>query len=197
MFFQRYKNCTVCINLYWLWIKTLSWKPSSSDSKEGQLEFSPKCIKFSTKCYTNNMYFFHCLYSYSNLKASSNHEKTRNLCRETTLTHGQNKDSSDTITSFLWGKIFFVFSAFTYKLQILKINTCLRVLHKHPKENYLQIIHLATLSFSTLPTIVTFTSLNFHSWGSCVSATDSRSNNAYHLNTLPTIKCLYQTLFYL
>lgn len=98
---------------------------------------------------------------------------------------------------FYEGRFFFVFSAFTYKLQILKINTCLRVLHKHPKENYLQIIHLATPSFSTLPTIVTVQSLNFHSWVSCVSATDSRSNNAYHLNTLPTIKCLYQTLFYI
>lgn len=91
---------------------------------------------------------------------------------------------------------FFVFSAFTYKFQILKINTCLRVLHKHAKENYLQIIHSATPSFSTLPTIVTFTSLNFHSWESCVLATYLRSNNAYHPNTLSTVTWLYQILFY-
>lgn len=56
-FLQRCKNCTV-YNLYWLWTKMLSWKPPSSDSKEGQLEFSPKCIKFSTKCYTDNINFF-------------------------------------------------------------------------------------------------------------------------------------------
>lgn len=117
--------------------------------------------------------------------------------RNSTLTHGQHKDTSDTITSFLQGKIFFfVLPAFTYKLQILKINTCLRVLHKHPKENYLQIIHSATPSFSTLPTIVAFTSLNFHSWESCVSATYLRSNNAYHPNTLSTVTWLYLTLFY-
>lgn len=50
------KNCTVCIKFYWLQIKMLSWKPPSSDSKEGQLEFSLKYLKFSTKCYTNNIF---------------------------------------------------------------------------------------------------------------------------------------------
>lgn len=45
---------------------------------------------------------------------------------------------------------FFVFSAFTYKLQNLKINTCLWALHKHPRANYLQAIHSATPLFSTL-----------------------------------------------
>lgn len=83
-FLRDGKNCTVCIKLYWLQIKMLSWKPPSSDSKEGQLEFSLKCIKFSTKCYTNKISFFPpCLYSYSNLKASNHEKKTRNLCRET------------------------------------------------------------------------------------------------------------------
>lgn len=93
-------------------------------------------------------------------------------------------------------RFFFLFSAFTYKFQILQINTCLRVLHKHPKENYLQIIHSATLSFSTLPTTITFTCLNFHSWERCVSATDVRKDNAFCLSTLPTSKGLHQVRFY-
>lgn len=59
-FLKDVKNCTLCIKLYWLQIKMLSWKPPSS--KEGQLEFSLKHIKFSTKCYTNNIYFFPIVY---------------------------------------------------------------------------------------------------------------------------------------
>lgn len=166
----------------------LSWKPPGSDSKEGQLEFSLKCIKFSTKCYTNK-FLPCCLYSYSNLKAS-NYEKTRSLCRETLhwLTDTLTTQGHHWHHHFLsTGKVFsLLFSAFTYNLQIWQINTCLRVLHKHPKENYLQIIHSATPSFSTLPTTITFTCLNFPSWERCVSATDLRRDNTLCLSTHPT-----------
>lgn len=110
-FLKDVKNCTVCIKLYWLQIK-MSWKPPSSDSKEGQLKFSPKCIKFSTKCYTNNIYFFP-LYIFL-LKSKTATIKRR---QETSVeklytdwqTHRQHKDTTDTITSFPQGKIFFFY----------------------------------------------------------------------------------------
>lgn len=134
--------------------------------------------------------FSHCLYTCSNVKASNHEKKTRNLCRDTLhwLTDTWTRQGHHWHHHFLSTRedFFFLFSAFTYKLQILQINTCLRALHKHPKENYLQIIHSATPSFSTLPTTITFICLNFPSWERCVSATDLRRDNAFCLSTLPT-----------
>lgn len=117
-------------------------------------------------------------------------KKNRNLQRNSSLTNKQYNNSRD-INSFLQGMwvCLFIFSALTYELQILKINTFSECFsNTSNKTIYKSCFHLLIFNTSNNHH---FTYQNFHSWKSCVSPTRLSSNNIYHLNTLTTTKGLY------